>query len=74
MNRLPRELVDASGISFARLGDIVSIPAYKLRRAASGECVLTPDEYQTVVNVLGVYSSNRRRADAVVSERRSLTA
>jgi hypothetical protein len=67
MNRLPRELLVMSGMTAALLGDICQIPAHRIRRAVSGEACLTPDEYQTCVNVMGVYRSNRERAETIAA-------
>lgn len=67
MNRLPRELAKSSGLTFAQLGDITQIPAYKLRRAASGEPCLTVDEFAKATRVISMYAENRRRAEAALT-------
>lgn len=67
MIRLPRELVQASGLRVSELGDISHVPAYKLYRATRGEACLSTDEFNTVTHVLGVYTSNRKRAAAMVA-------
>jgi hypothetical protein len=59
MNSLPRALLEQSGLSAAALGDITQIPAYKIRRAASGERVLDNAEYIRATRVCGVYAQNR---------------